>query len=30
MKSFSDRIPYVLLAAYVSLFIWGAIAPYEG
>jgi len=29
MKRFSDRIPHILLAAYVVLFIWGAIAPYD-
>ena len=29
MKRFSDRIPHVLLASYVVLFIWGAIAPYD-
>ena len=29
MKRFSDRIPHILLAAYVALFIWGAIAPYD-
>jgi putative membrane protein len=29
MKKFSDRIPHILLAAYVLLFIWGAIAPYD-
>ncbi|MFL5481803.1 MAG: DUF2238 domain-containing protein [Gemmatimonadaceae bacterium] len=29
MKRFSDRIPHALLAAYVVLFIWGAIAPYD-
>jgi putative membrane protein len=29
MKRFSDRIPHVLLAAYVILFVWGAIAPYD-
>jgi putative membrane protein len=29
MKRFSDRIPHILLAAYVLLFIWGAIAPYD-
>jgi putative membrane protein len=29
MKKFSDRIPHFLLAAYVILFIWGAIAPYD-
>jgi putative membrane protein len=29
MKKLSDRIPHILLAAYVLLFIWGAIAPYD-
>ena len=29
MKRFSNRIPHILLAAYVVLFIWGAIAPYD-
>jgi putative membrane protein len=29
MKRFSDRIPHILLAAYVVLFTWGAIAPYD-
>jgi putative membrane protein len=29
MKRLSDLIPHVLLAAYVVLFIWGAIAPYD-
>jgi putative membrane protein len=29
MKRLSDRIPHILLAAYVILFIWGAIAPYD-
>jgi len=29
MKKLSDRIPLVLLAGYVLLFIWGAIAPYD-
>ena len=29
MKRLSDRVPYILLAGYVLLFIWGAIAPYD-
>jgi putative membrane protein len=29
MKRFSDWIPHFLLAAYVVLFTWGAIAPYD-
>jgi len=29
MKRFSDRIPHILLAAYVLLFIWSAIEPYD-
>ncbi|HMG70309.1 MAG TPA: hypothetical protein VK544_04290, partial [Gemmatimonadaceae bacterium] len=29
MKRLADRIPQILLAAYVLLFIWGAIAPYD-
>ncbi len=29
MKRFSDRLPHILFAAYVLLFIWGAIAPYD-
>ena len=29
MKQLTDRIPHILLAAYVALFIWGAIAPYD-
>ena len=29
MKRFTDRIPHLLLAAYVVLFVWGAIAPYD-
>src|SRR3954469_13778515 len=29
MKSFSDRLPHILFAGYVLLFIWGAIAPYD-
>ena len=29
MKRFGDRIPHALLAAYVVLFIWGAIGPYD-
>jgi len=29
MKRFSDRVPHILLVAYVFLFIWGAIAPYD-
>jgi len=29
MKRFSERIPHILLAGYVLLFIWGAIDPYD-
>jgi putative membrane protein len=29
MKTLSDRVPHILLVAYVLLFIWGAIAPYD-
>ena len=29
MKRFGHRIPHILLAAYVVLFIWAAIAPYD-
>jgi putative membrane protein len=29
MKKLSDRIPQILLAGYVLLFIWGAINPYD-
>src|SRR5665647_179248 len=29
MKKLSDCVPHILLAAYVLLFIWGAIAPYD-
>ena len=29
MKTFSDRVPHILLVGYVLLFIWGAIGPYD-
>ena len=29
MKKFSDRIPHILFAAYVIVFVWGAIDPYD-
>ena len=29
MKKISDRVPYILLAGYVLLFIWAAINPYD-
>jgi putative membrane protein len=29
MTKLSDRVPHILLAAYVALFIWGAVEPYD-
>ena len=29
MKKFSDRIPHILFAAYLVVFVWGAIDPYD-
>jgi putative membrane protein len=29
VKQLTDRIPHILFAAYVAIFIWGAIAPYD-